>query len=303
MQLPRAGWPCVLAMIVGFVPAISPRAAFGLGEETIGNTPLSDANYTSWPGIMPLVNDTHRVYHSWVNGHECFYYQGDERALNAALEAFSRLDVERRELAVVPGAKVVKSFDGARRFTAVWHVQLMGGISAHLTTVDRGALVWPRHPRLTICVTESLDLAKLKIPSNIHVVGLETLKTRCREAIAESTDRSVRGWGLGTLAGLDAHDPRSLEFLLERLGDEDAWVRLNAAGAVSNFGALARPKLELLKELHAKEADERTKTSLDGTIVAIEAAKVDEKAEAAFKTQRERAAGFAKMPPYFDAQK
>jgi len=53
-----------------------------LGEEHFGNAALNEANFQDWPGIMPLVNHPSRVYHSWVNGNEHFYYRGDTPALN-----------------------------------------------------------------------------------------------------------------------------------------------------------------------------------------------------------------------------
>ena len=44
--------------------------ARALGTEDFGNAPLNAANYTDWPGIMPVVNHPSRVYHWWVNGNE-----------------------------------------------------------------------------------------------------------------------------------------------------------------------------------------------------------------------------------------
>ena len=48
-----------------------------MGEETIGNEPFHDANFQDWPNIMPVINNQSRVYHTWVNGDERFYFDSD----------------------------------------------------------------------------------------------------------------------------------------------------------------------------------------------------------------------------------
>jgi hypothetical protein len=58
------------------------------GEEHFGNDPLSDANYQDWKGIMPVINDTSRVYHVWINGNENFYYRANTDALKTSTLRF-----------------------------------------------------------------------------------------------------------------------------------------------------------------------------------------------------------------------
>src|SRR5262245_33840096 len=94
--------PALLALLA---LAATGRPAWALGEEDFGNAPLSDANYTDWPGIMPVVNHAARVYHWWVNGNEEFYYEGDAAAVNETLKKFAEAKSGTREAGV--GGEVV----------------------------------------------------------------------------------------------------------------------------------------------------------------------------------------------------
>src|SRR5436309_2184984 len=76
--------------------------AWALGEEDFGNAALNEANFQDWPGIMPLVNHPSRVYHTWVNGNEHFYYRGDIAALNDALRKFAASKAEVHEVLLRP---------------------------------------------------------------------------------------------------------------------------------------------------------------------------------------------------------
>ena len=71
--------------------------------EGFGNEPIGSANYGDWPNIMAVINDTHRVYHTWVNGSEHFYFKGDTEALNAALKNFAAIKADRRTVVLRPG--------------------------------------------------------------------------------------------------------------------------------------------------------------------------------------------------------
>ena len=64
--------------------SVAGSAAFGMATEEIGNDPLLEVNYSQWQGtnVMPVINHSSRVYHTWVNGNEHFYYEGDSKALS-----------------------------------------------------------------------------------------------------------------------------------------------------------------------------------------------------------------------------
>src|SRR5437764_8147461 len=102
-------------------------AARALGTEDFENAPLNAANYTDWPGIMPVVNHASRVYHWWVNGNEEFYYRGDVAALNDALAKFGEAGSPGREVVLRPGPGVTHSFDGKQQIEFGWDLHLIGG--------------------------------------------------------------------------------------------------------------------------------------------------------------------------------
>ena len=63
---------------------------------------------------MPVVNHTSRVYHTWVNGNEHFYYQGNLDALNDTLRKFAQ-EKAVREVVLRPGPGMTTSFDRTKK--------------------------------------------------------------------------------------------------------------------------------------------------------------------------------------------
>jgi hypothetical protein len=248
-----------------------------LGEEQIGNEPLSAANYEKWPGLVDVVNDKARVYYSWVNGNENFYYFGTIAELNVALQNFAKADLKEHEVVIRPDAGKVGSFQGENKFTFQWHLQIFDGIAGHLTTLEKGYLVWNKHPRLTIHVGSDIDLAKLEIPKGVTLLDVTELSTRARQG-TESKDKTVRGWCAGVIAHLDPRDADNQAAIEGLLKDEDDWVRLNAAGSIPLFGAKAKSALPALKKC-LESKDEGLKTSAQKAIESIESAQADPEAD------------------------
>lgn len=89
-----------LGLQLVFVLIVAGQAsdAWALGEESFGNEPLHEANFDAFPGIVPLVNDEQRVYRTWVNGNEHFYYGGSVEQLNAFLRKFAKTPGKVREV-------------------------------------------------------------------------------------------------------------------------------------------------------------------------------------------------------------
>ncbi len=269
--------------------------AWGAGEEQIGNDPLNDASYTAWKGLIEVINDKSRVYYNWVNGNENFYFAGDTDKLNAALKKFAAADVAVKEVVLRPAPGETTSFDGSQKFPFQWHLQIFGGIAAHLTTRDQGDQVWNKHPRLTVYVGDDIDLAKLDVPKGLVLVSIDEISARARKGIA-STDQSVRGWSAGVIAHHDSFAPENLKAIEKLLADDNDWVRLNAAGAVALYGAKAKSALPALKACLERK-DEGLKQRAQESIATIEAAKGDPDRE------RNYQAAVAKINEYIAAQK
>lgn len=248
-----------------------------MGEEEVGNGPVNPANYTDRPGVMPVINDPHRVYKWWVNGNENFFYQGDSIALNAALEEFAKIESKRLELVLRPGPETATTFDGSQQFKVNWSLQLIGGIAAHIGNKDQGQYLWPSHPVLFVNIGGPIQLGELVIPEKITVVGLSELKERYKNGF-KSENQDVRGWTCGRLAQLDRYDTNAMKAIEKMLSDESQWVRSNAVGALEHFAAKAKDSKASL-EAAMKEADEALKKRIAETITKIELASGNPQAE------------------------
>jgi hypothetical protein len=195
---------------------------------------------------MPLLEHPNRVYSTWVNGTENFYYAGNIDAFNVALRNFAASDLEVHEVVIRPGPGIVDSFMDGRRTAFLWHVYLVGGVSRRLAESGKGNLVWRPHPTVSLYVTDETPLDELNVPEEITLLGLADVSKRVRSGLS-STDRTVRGWGAGVLARLDPYDETNLEAIIQLLDDDEDWVQLNAAGAISVFGPKAKDGVEALK--------------------------------------------------------
>ncbi|UCG48823.1 MAG: HEAT repeat domain-containing protein [Phycisphaerales bacterium] len=235
--------------------------------EQCGNKPFHEVNYKDWPGIMPVVNHTTRVYQIWVNGSQNFYYKGDAAALNDCLKKFSALKVPVREVLIRPGPATTKTLEG-QRIAYDWQLSIMGGISKRLTTLEGGSKIWNKHPMLIINIGDRVNLKEIHIPKGVKVIEIRDLKKRYHEGLL-SSDKTVRGWGSARLAKLDAYDQENLERVIKLLNDDDEWVRLNAAGVLTYFGRKARAAIPALKEC-AKTANEGLKKRIEKSIKEIE---------------------------------
>ena len=116
-----------------------PAVAFGFATEDKGNAPFLEANYGEWKGtgIMPVANHESRVYHTWVNGNEHFYYRGDTKALNDALRKFAASEADVREVIIRPGPSERTTFNKVR-VPYDWHLHIQGGISRHHVSREKG---------------------------------------------------------------------------------------------------------------------------------------------------------------------
>ena len=250
-----------------FLPAAT---CLALGTEEFGNKPLSALNYPNWKGIIDVVNDKSRVYQRWVNGNEHMFYEGGIDDLNRVLKAFAAAEMQVHEVVLRPDAGVTQSFDRSKSIKFNWQLHVVTGIAGRLTNSDKGDFVWPKHPRLTIHTVGDFDFSKLAVPKEVKLISIEQQSAVARLAM-DSTDKSVRGWAAGVVAQLDAHDPANLAALERLLVDEDDWVRLNAAGSISQFGSQAKSALPALKDCLARR-DANLRTAAESAIKEIDAA-------------------------------
>ena len=285
-------WASAVIAILTVLPL---PGAWGLGDETIGNEPLPDANYTEWKGVMPVINDKTRVYSNWVNGNEHFFYKGTTAELNAALAHFAKIEVKSHEVLLRPGPGIAHTFE-RKEIPHNWELHIHGGISKHLLTLDKGDEVWNKDPRLTIYVGGDIDLGKLEIPKGVTLLDIPTLSKRVAAGITASKDKTVRGWGCGELTSLDHFSGENMQAVAKMLDDSDNWVRLNAAGSLPRFGKKAAPHLPALREC-VVAGDQGLKERAQAAIVEIE------KAEDQSKEEKEFAASQKKIGEFLERQK
>ncbi len=279
-----------LAFLAFALLALSPSGrAWAGGLEHFGNHDLGEANYRDWPGVMPLVNHPSRVYHTWYNGNEDFYFRGDTTALNDALRKFAASKAEVHEVLLRPAPCVAVSSSRAKTIPYNWNLHIVGGFAPHLTTLDRGNKIWSKHPTMTVCVGRDIDLDKIEVPEGVSIVDLADLSRRYREALA-SKDENVRGLGAHQLARLDPYDAENLAAVASLLKDEDDWVRRNAVGALAVFGKKAESIVPTLREMLSTQ-DSQLKARVQKTIEDIQQAKdttaIEEEHRAMLKKIRE----------------
>lgn len=270
-----------LTIVIGFTA----QEAWALGFETFGNEPFPAANYGDWPGVMPVINNRNRVYHHWVNGNEHFCFRGDTGAVNEALQQFALIESKPLQVVLRPGPGIAGTFDQKKKIACDWEFGLVGGIARSSPTLDQ-------EPTLTIYISKTLPVEKLVIPPGLTIATIPELKDRAA-LLLKSSDMTTRGWGAGKLARLDPYDSRSVETIGALLKDDETWVRGNAVGALSNFGAKARGKIAELRKA-AQTGDKDLQARIEKLIGEIESA--PEKIEA----EREHCETLRQIDKYVD---
>ena len=269
----------LLAITLFVVSSSQSHHASALGQEEFGNKPKRDANYQTWPGILGVINDKHRVYRWWVNGNEKFYFVGDTAALNDALTQFSETEFPQLEVVLRPAPGKASTFSGEKTVDFNWELHLVGGIAAGMRRQHLGEKIWVAHPVLTVYVGGNIELSKLKIPANVTVSQIADLQKRYAEALG-SESKTVRGWVCGSIASLDPYNSAAMYRVAKMLIDEDPWVRGNAVSALKSYGAEAKPAIKHLQSA-SDSGDERMKQRIAAAISEIESATLDEKAKSA----------------------
>ena len=94
--------------------ALSPISlqVWALATEHFGINHYPEGAFSEWKGVVPVINHSSGVYHTWVNGNEHFYFRGDTNALNDSLKKFAAIWADIREVIIQPGPAVTDTFEG-----------------------------------------------------------------------------------------------------------------------------------------------------------------------------------------------
>ncbi|MHC4113279.1 MAG: thioredoxin family protein, partial [Planctomycetota bacterium] len=249
------------------------RQAQGWCKEQCGNKPLNERNYQQWKGIIPVINHESRVYHTWVNGNEHFYYQCGTKALNDILQKFAALDVDVqendilqnlalgvnvREVVLRPGPKKVMTFHKEEQIAYNCLLHIQGGISRHK---EESTYVFDKYPTMTVFVDGSnITLERIKIPAGVVLIEVADLRYRYLKGLY-SKDGWVRGSASHFLAEVDVYNESNVLLI-----------------ALSRFGCKAQPALPALRR-RMQDSNERRRYYIQKTIDEIEAAEDTTEAE------------------------
>jgi HEAT repeat protein len=199
------------------------------------------------------------------------YYAGGVDDLNRVLKSFAAAEMPVHEVVLRPGPGETRGFDATRKpIKFDWHLHVVTGIAAHVGSSDKGELVWPKNPRLTIHAGPDFDFEKVVVPKGIKLVSIEEQSATARLAM-DSTEQHVRGWSAGVVARLDHFDPANLAALERLLADDDDWVRQNAAGSIGLFGRQAKSAIPALKDCLLR-ASPNLRAAAENSIKSIEEA-------------------------------
>ena len=127
----RSQWISGVAAFVSLT-SLATGIGYSLAIEQFGNAPLSAANYSSWLGIMPVINNQCRVYQRWVNGDERLFYTGKTDALNNFLRDYSSANLGTHRVILKDGMGQTKSL-GGKTVAYNWELHLISGIAAHVS--------------------------------------------------------------------------------------------------------------------------------------------------------------------------
>jgi hypothetical protein len=200
-----------------------PAPVFALGMETHGNAPVGAQ--PGWAqGVVGVVNLRSRVYSMWVNGNENFYYRGDARALNEALEKFAAVKDEVRQVILLPGSGRTQTFRG-QPVDFDWQLHVPSGIYRAVSKRTHAVLTvyinaprprpLPRRTRQRIAVwlgeLDSTSFAtRDKAHKELQKLGPDA-KPLLRRALRARPELEARRRIEGLLAKLRALDVTDLE--------------------------------------------------------------------------------------------
>ena len=170
---------CILFVVV-LAMLSSARCSYGMGTEQVG--PDSDQRHPTiaqpgWPaGTVELLRQESRVYSSWVNGNEHFYFNASPDEINKLIGLFSKTRMRDHELWIKTGKQQVTSATGDKiSYNVNFHV--LGGLALGMPRRDESPNT--HEPTLTVYIDPSADQAlfqQITLPGNI-ILNSEVAKS------------------------------------------------------------------------------------------------------------------------------
>lgn len=257
-----------ILLLLVFMLCVATGGAWAARMESFGNKPVAEEDcYRAWPGIMVLINDTCRVFSSWTNGDEYFYYRGDTDKLNDFLIRFAAMKSPLHEVTFQPGPGRAQSVEKEKPVPADWRLHVVGGLAAHHVKTDNTAAVWDEQPALTVYVDDrgGIQLDRVRVPKTATVLQMADLNKKYREALRSDNSR-VRADAALLLADKDPLNEKNVPLIASLLNDNDAYTRAAAAVSLGSFGALARsalPNLQAASQDKDQQVSALAKSSIE----------------------------------------
>jgi hypothetical protein len=289
--------PTALLLLGVAVIAAPDAAAMTEFSERLGNEPVTED--LDWPiGVFALANLESRVLHRSTAGgivmakDDEFFYRGGADELNEALALFAKIEAERREVVVLPGAPEEKLWGEGEPVQYDWKLHVPGTYRREEAQREKGTHVYSGWPNMTVHVGGWVDLDGVEIPPGVTVLGPADLTARYVEGL-RSDDMRVRYSAATNLQRAASYADEALLPLFAALDDEELYVRVAAAETLSKFdlkAAAALPKLRAM--LEDKDMDPGPRKSLSEAAQRIEEA--ERKDEKRFRADLARIESFRK---------
>lgn len=208
-------FPGAIAVLMSILAVLVSTPVHGLVSLVEGNKPLRNVDDSPWPGLLAVFDDVSRVlYTVGPTTEQTAFYQGDTTVLERVLRAFAAVKIEERVVILLPGRG--EGFPWSKKDSFYdWRLEAnRGNPWIQVPEKDR-ELILPTHPTLTVFVGGPIDLDKLRIPTGITLVGIDTLRARYRQGLLNRNNH-VRGAAAWRIAQLDPYGDESAA-LVERL--------------------------------------------------------------------------------------
>jgi hypothetical protein len=166
-----------------------PVNAFGIASVWRGPSP-TDVAQREPKGLTPLLQSPHRVGSIDGLGGGVYFYRCGAVGLNALLEAYAKVDMEKHEVFIWPSLEEFKNTQGmALDNPPVVYNAVLTHPDAFSRDFSKNETLFPVQPRLTIYVSDLRELEKLRFPPKLDLVHPAQRLEDVTQAINEKFDR------------------------------------------------------------------------------------------------------------------